>query len=227
MSSLQLSFADQSEGMLRKVPRTLRKVPRTPFGESVGSMAEVWINRKQTRAEVKLSPKESLPKAHTARHPFGKGLLRRILRIGSRSTGLLIGKRPLINCPRGCPWQKFCTNQASRGGRPLQRSPSGQKILWLRSRCCSYSIYIIYQTLNCPRGCSKGVPGTFGASPRIIQINEELDRKGLFVKKGTIIAQRTPYGDASVIESSNRPLSKKKRSDLEQTPSSQIDSDAI
>lgn len=48
-----------------------------------------------------------------------------------------------------------------------------------------------------------------------IQINEEL----LFVKKGTII-------DASIIESSNRPLSKQKRSDLEQSPSSQIDSDA-
>ncbi len=46
-----------------------------------------------------------------------------------------------------------------------------------------------------------------------------IDEKGLLIKKGTII-------DATIIESSNRPLSKKKRKELETTPSSQIDTDA-
>ena len=46
-----------------------------------------------------------------------------------------------------------------------------------------------------------------------------IDKKGLLVKKGKII-------DATIIESSNRPLSKKKRKALETTPSSQIDTDA-
>jgi len=46
-----------------------------------------------------------------------------------------------------------------------------------------------------------------------------IDAKGLLVKKGTII-------DATIIESSNRPLSKKKRKELENSPSSQIDTDA-
>lgn len=46
-----------------------------------------------------------------------------------------------------------------------------------------------------------------------------IDGKGLLLKKGTII-------DATIIESSNRPLSKKKRKELEEKPSSQIDTDA-
>jgi IS5 family transposase len=46
-----------------------------------------------------------------------------------------------------------------------------------------------------------------------------IDAKGLLIKKGTII-------DATIIESSNRPLSKKKRKELENSPSSQIDTDA-
>lgn len=50
----------------------------------------------------------------------------------------------------------------------------------------------------------------------ILQI---LENKGLLVKKGTIV-------DASIIESTNRPLSKKKRKELEKSPSSQIDTDA-
>lgn len=50
-------------------------------------------------------------------------------------------------------------------------------------------------------------------------INSFLDQKGLFVKKGTIV-------DATIVESTNRPLSKSKRKELESKPSSQIDTDA-
>lgn len=46
-----------------------------------------------------------------------------------------------------------------------------------------------------------------------------IEAEGLLLKKGTLI-------DASIIESSNRPLSKKKRKELEEKPSSQIDTDA-
>ncbi len=46
-----------------------------------------------------------------------------------------------------------------------------------------------------------------------------IEAEGLLLKKGTII-------DATIIESSNRPLSKKKRKELESKPSSQIDTDA-
>ncbi len=46
-----------------------------------------------------------------------------------------------------------------------------------------------------------------------------IEKEGLLLKKGTLI-------DASIIESSNRPLSKKKREELEKSPSSQIDTDA-
>lgn len=51
------------------------------------------------------------------------------------------------------------------------------------------------------------------------QINAQLEDKGLFVKQGTIV-------DASIIESSGRPLSDKKREELAKKPSSQIDTDA-
>ena len=47
----------------------------------------------------------------------------------------------------------------------------------------------------------------------------DIERKGLLVKKGTIV-------DASIIKSTTRPLSKKKRRKLEEAPSSQIDTDA-
>ncbi len=50
-------------------------------------------------------------------------------------------------------------------------------------------------------------------------IIEELSIRGLLVKKGTIM-------DSTIISSSNRPLSKKKREKLKETPSSQIDTDA-
>jgi IS5 family transposase len=46
-----------------------------------------------------------------------------------------------------------------------------------------------------------------------------LESKNLLVKKGTII-------DATIIDSANRPLSDKKRKELEEKPSSQIDTDA-
>jgi transposase, IS5 family len=46
-----------------------------------------------------------------------------------------------------------------------------------------------------------------------------LESKNLLVKKGTII-------DATIIDSVNRPLSDKKREELEEKPSSQIDTDA-
>lgn len=50
-------------------------------------------------------------------------------------------------------------------------------------------------------------------------IDEQLEAKGLIIKKGTIV-------DASIIPSSNRPLSNKKREELAEEPSSQIDTDA-
>ena len=50
-------------------------------------------------------------------------------------------------------------------------------------------------------------------------INSELERKGLFVKKGTAV-------DATILQSTTRPLSKNKREELKQTPSAQLDTDA-
>ena len=50
-------------------------------------------------------------------------------------------------------------------------------------------------------------------------INSFIEAKGLFVKKGTLV-------DATIIESTNKPLSHKKREELEKNPSSQIDTDA-
>ena len=50
-------------------------------------------------------------------------------------------------------------------------------------------------------------------------ILNSLEEKGLLVKKGTAV-------DATLIESTNRPLSKEKRATLEKTPSPQIDTDA-
>lgn len=55
---------------------------------------------------------------------------------------------------------------------------------------------------------------------RIFQlITGQLEAKGLMVKKGTIV-------DASIIPSSGRPLSNKKRQELSEDPSPQIDTDA-
>lgn len=50
-------------------------------------------------------------------------------------------------------------------------------------------------------------------------VNGQLDSKGLFLKQGTII-------DATIVESTGRPLSNKKREELSEKPSSQIDTDA-
>ena len=50
-------------------------------------------------------------------------------------------------------------------------------------------------------------------------VNEQLEAKGLMVKKGTIV-------DASILPSSGRPLSEKKRQQLRENPSPQIDTDA-
>jgi len=50
-------------------------------------------------------------------------------------------------------------------------------------------------------------------------ILSQLEGKGLIVKKGTMI-------DAIIIQSGNRPLSNKKREELEANPSRQIDTDA-
>jgi len=61
---------------------------------------------------------------------------------------------------------------------------------------------------------------TQGAVASIFEeVNAQLEAKGLFVKKGTII-------DATILPSSNRPLSKVRREELEQTPSVQIDTQA-
>ena len=51
------------------------------------------------------------------------------------------------------------------------------------------------------------------------QINSFIEAKGLFVKKGTLV-------DATIVESTNKPLNHKKREGLEEDPSSQIDTDA-
>lgn len=48
---------------------------------------------------------------------------------------------------------------------------------------------------------------------------QECDAKGLIIKRGTIV-------DSTIIKSVNRPLSKKKRNELEKNPSAQIDRDA-
>lgn len=50
-------------------------------------------------------------------------------------------------------------------------------------------------------------------------VNSFLEDKNLFIKKGTMM-------DATIIESSNRPLSDKRREELEQNSSSQVDTDA-
>ena len=50
-------------------------------------------------------------------------------------------------------------------------------------------------------------------------ILDQLEAKGLLVKKGTIV-------DATIIQSKNRPLSTERRQQLEQIPSVQIDTDA-
>ena len=47
----------------------------------------------------------------------------------------------------------------------------------------------------------------------------QIEEKGLILKKGTIV-------DATIIQSSNRPLSRKKREEMAETPSRQIDTEA-
>ena len=47
----------------------------------------------------------------------------------------------------------------------------------------------------------------------------QIEEKGLILKKGTIV-------DATIIQSSNRPLSRKKREEMADNPSSQIDTEA-
>lgn len=51
------------------------------------------------------------------------------------------------------------------------------------------------------------------------EINRQLDDQGLLLKQGTVV-------DATIINSSNRPLSNEKRMSLEKEPSPQIDTDA-
>lgn len=51
------------------------------------------------------------------------------------------------------------------------------------------------------------------------EVCRQLEGHGLIVKKGSLV-------DAAIFTSSNRPLSKQKREELEQDPSSQIDTDA-
>ena len=52
-----------------------------------------------------------------------------------------------------------------------------------------------------------------------IAIVTQIEKNGLILKKGTMV-------DATIIESSTRPLSKKKREELDKNPSSQIDTEA-
>lgn len=50
-------------------------------------------------------------------------------------------------------------------------------------------------------------------------ITSRLDSQGLIIRKGTVV-------DATIVESSNKPLSKEKRKENETNPSAQIDTDA-
>lgn len=176
MSYLQLSFADQ----------------------------EVSINRKQTRAEIKLSKIDRL-----------------------------------VDWQKAVDQLKSLYKSGKQGGRPPKDILPKIKMLFIQHLYNLSDPELedqVHDRLSFQRFCGLSLSDEivdfttlWRLKERMVkanvdqhlfnQINEELDRKGLFVKKGTII-------DASVIESSNRPLSKKKRSDLEQTPSSQIDSDA-
>jgi transposase, IS5 family len=52
-----------------------------------------------------------------------------------------------------------------------------------------------------------------------VAIVSQIEKQGLILKKGTMV-------DATIIESSTRPLSKKKREELEKKPSKQIDTEA-
>jgi len=56
-------------------------------------------------------------------------------------------------------------------------------------------------------------------SEMFAEINRQLEAKGLLFKQGTVV-------DASIINSPGRPLSDKKRAELDKKPSSQIDTDA-
>jgi len=59
-----------------------------------------------------------------------------------------------------------------------------------------------------------------GLSKKIFEeINKQLEGRGLFVKTGTLV-------DATIMESTTRPLSDKRREELAQSPSRQIDTDA-
>ena len=66
----------------------------------------------------------------------------------------------------------------------------------------------------------KEVLATHNLDERIFElINEQLETKGLMVKKGTIV-------DATILPSSTRTLSKERREELARNPSRQIDTDA-
>lgn len=59
-----------------------------------------------------------------------------------------------------------------------------------------------------------------GLSGKIFgKITDQLESKGMILNKGTVV-------DATLVHSSNRPLSKEKRSNLLENPSTQIDTDA-
>ena len=59
-----------------------------------------------------------------------------------------------------------------------------------------------------------------GMAGRVFElVNGQLDAKGLFLKRGTIV-------DATIVESTCRPLSNKKREELSKKPSAQIGTDA-
>src|SRR5699024_2375233 len=65
-----------------------------------------------------------------------------------------------------------------------------------------------------------GATGKRGLVEKLFdQITGQLEDKGLILKRGTVV-------DATIINSSNRPLSTDKREELEEEPSSQIDTEA-
>ena len=70
------------------------------------------------------------------------------------------------------------------------------------------------------RGRFKEALTVHNLDQRILElINQQLETKGLMIKKGNIV-------DASILPSSSRPLSDKKREELTEELSSQIDTDA-
>lgn len=133
----------------------------------------------------------------------------------------------------------FVKSGTSRGGRPPLSSRVKLKMLFLQHINNLSDVELEDQVVDrlsfqkfCGINMMDSVPDftTFwrfkeliakhGLSKQIFEeINRQLASKGLFVKTGTLV-------DATIVESTTRALSDKKREELETSPSRQIDTDA-